>query len=155
MVVWKLEHSCQISIILFLYPLCLVLLLKKQWSASWLSSLVHVLCLRLWSSRFLKSAFVYQKKENSQLSQGDDRVSHVGYQESTCRSWHQSLFAGSHIVSNFVSIFLALVVYCSYTRPRGCLLSTRLTKNWLRIVTVTVHDRGVTKKASFNFINVH
>ena len=33
--VWKLEYSCQISIILFLYSLCEGLLLKLQNSVSW------------------------------------------------------------------------------------------------------------------------
>ena len=52
-----------LSIILFLYALSAELLLKEQCSASWLSSLVHVLRLRLWFVRFLGSSFVYQKKE--------------------------------------------------------------------------------------------
>ena len=63
LVVWKLAHSCQISIILFLYPLCVELLLKYQCSASCLSSLVLVLCLRLWSVWFLQSSFRYLKKK--------------------------------------------------------------------------------------------
>ena len=50
-------------IILFLYPLCVGLLLKKQCSASCLSSLIHVLCLHFWLVWLLKSSFVYLKKE--------------------------------------------------------------------------------------------
>ena len=81
-------------------------------------------------------------KKNSQHSQDDDRFSHVGYQESTCLSWHPSLLSVSHVVLYFNSTFILWVVYCSYTRPRDCLLSARLT----RTVIVTVHEQQVTKK---------
>ena len=47
LVVWKLVHSCQISIILCLYPCSVGLLLKYQCNVNWLHSLVYVLCLRL------------------------------------------------------------------------------------------------------------
>ena len=88
----------------------------------------------------------YTWKKNSQDLQDDDRVSHVGYQESTCRSWHPSLLPGSHVVSYFDSTFLSWVVYCGYTRPRGCLLSALLTQMWPGTVTVTVYEQRVTKK---------
>ena len=63
LVIWKLTPSYQISIILFLNPLCVGLLLKQQCRASWLSYLVHVLCLCLWSVWFFRLSFVYLKKE--------------------------------------------------------------------------------------------
>ena len=72
LVVWKFVHCCQISIILFLYPRSIGLLLKYQCSTSWLSSRVHVLCLYLRCVWFLRSSFVYLKKEHSQ---DDDRFS--------------------------------------------------------------------------------
>ena len=61
--VWKLAHSCLISIILFRYPLCVGFLIKEQCSANWLSSIVHLLCLRLWLEWLLKLSFAYPKKE--------------------------------------------------------------------------------------------
>ena len=143
LVVWKLEHSCQISIILLLYPFCVGLFLKQQCSGSWLSSLVYVFCLRLWLVWFLNSAFMYQKNEQPTFARW--RSGHVGYQESTCRSWHPSLLPGSYIVSYFVSTFLSWVVYCGYTRPRGCLLSVHLTQMWSRTVKGNDHEQWVTK----------
>ena len=63
LVVWKLAYSCQISIILVLYYFCVGSLIKYLCIASLFSSVVHVLCLRLWFVCFLKSSFVYLKKE--------------------------------------------------------------------------------------------
>ena len=143
LVVWKLAHSYQISIILFVYPLCVWLLLKWL-SASRLFSLVHILCLRLWLVWFLNSSFVYRKKEQPTFA---------GWRlYLPCwLSWEHRLImtfkpvAGSHAVSYFDSTFLSWIVYCGYTRRRGCLLSVRLTHLWLRTVIVTVHEQLVTK----------
>ena len=62
--VWKLAHSCETSIILFLYPLCEGLLVKLQCSASWLSSLVHVLRLGLWLLWFVVIRVPEQRPAN-------------------------------------------------------------------------------------------
>ena len=85
-------------------------------------------------------------KKNNQHSQDDDRISHIGYQERLCRSWHLNLLPGSHVVLYFDSTFLSWVVYYGYTRPRGCLLFVHLTQMWPRTVTVTVHGQRVTQK---------
>ena len=96
-------------------------------------------------------------KKNCQYLQDDDQISHVGYQESTCQRWHPSLLPEFHIVSYFDSTFLSWVVYCRYTRPRGCLLSVHLTHMWWRTITETVDEEWVRKKNSdlfyiiFNF----
>ena len=86
-------------------------------------------------------------KQNSQRSQDDNRISHVCYSGSTCRSWHPSLLSVSYVVSYFDSTLLSWVVYFGFTRPRGCLLSARLTQMWLRTVTVI-------KKLRFNLVKV-
>ena len=89
-------------------------------------------------------------KKNSQHSQDDYRFSHVGYQDCTCRLWHPRLLHGSHVVSYFVSTFSLWLIYCGYTRPRGCLLSVYLTQKWPRVVTVTVHEQQVIKQNKTN-----
>ena len=79
----------------------------------------------------------------------------MGYQDRTCWSWHPSLLPGSYVVSYFDSTFLPWVVYLGYTRPRGCLLSARLTQVWPRTVTVTGHEERVKQKnLSFNLVKV-
>ena len=66
LIVWNLVHSCQFSVIIFLHSLCIGLILKC--SVSWLSCLVHVLCLHLWFVWFLRSSLVYLKKEQSTIA---------------------------------------------------------------------------------------
>ena len=62
------------------------------------------------------------EKKNSQHLKDDDRVSHVGYQEST------SPLPESHIALYFDLTFLSWEVYYYYTRLRGCLKSAHLTE---------------------------
>ena len=53
----------------------------------------------------------------------------------------------------FISIYhFSWVVYCSYTRPRCCLLSARLTQMSPRIITVNVHEQRVTR--SYMVLNI-
>ena len=85
-------------------------------------------------------------KKSSQHSQDDDWISHVGYQESTCRSWHLSLLPGSHVVSYCDWTFSSWVVYGGYTRSRGCLWSARPTQMWPGTVIVAVREQRVKKK---------
>ena len=65
--VWKLAHSCSMSIIFFLYQLSIGLLLKQQCNASWLCSLFHLLCLRSWFVWFLRSSFVCLKIKTANI----------------------------------------------------------------------------------------
>ena len=81
-------------------------------------------CISDWSSSLNRHSCNWKK--SSQHLQDDNRVTNVGYQENTCRSWHPSLLPGFHVVSYFDSTFLSWVVYCGYIRPWGCLLSPRL-----------------------------
>ena len=145
LVAWKLKHSCQIFIILFLYPHGVGQLLKMQCNASWLCSQVQGFRLCLWLVWFLKSSFVYLKKVQPKFADWR-RLSHVSYKESICRSWHPSLLPGSHVVWDLDLTFLSWVVYFGYTRHRACLLSAHLIQMWPRSVTVTVHEQRVTKK---------
>ena len=68
LVVWKLESSCQIPIILFLYPLCVGLLQKLLCSTSWLFSRVYAFCLVLWLMWFLKWRLVFPEKRKANIS---------------------------------------------------------------------------------------
>ena len=94
--------------------------------------------------------------KNSQHLWDDDCVSHIGYQGSTCRSWHPNLLPGYHVVSYFISTFLSWIEYCDYTRARGCLLSACLTLMYPRAVTLTVSwTVGHKKYLSINLDEVH
>ena len=149
--VWKLEYSCQIFIILFLYPLCVGLLRKWQCSASWLSSQVYVLCLRLWLVWFLNSSFVYLKKE---------QLTFAGWR-SGLPCWlsgeHMPIMIpkpvtlhGSHGVSCFhVWYIVAIpdpgVVYCLRARHK----CEREQSQWLFM------NSGSQNPLSFNLVKVH
>ena len=143
LVVGKLAHSCQISIILFLCPPCEGLLLKWQCSASGLSSLAHVLHFYLWSLWFLMSSFMYLKREHPTFA---------GWW-SVLPCWlsreHQPIMTPNPVdrVPRFVTLrldILSWMVYCGYTRPSGCLWSSCLTQMWWRTVIVAVREQRVT-----------
>ena len=65
--VWKLVHSCQTSIIIFLYPLYVELLLKSYY------------CVGLSALRGSLDRYSCNWKKNNQHLQDDGWVSHIGY----------------------------------------------------------------------------
>ena len=87
--------------------------------------------------------------KNSQHSPDDYQMSHVGYHENQCRSWQPSLLPESHVLSYFDSTFLSWVIYCGYSRPRGCLLSAHQTQMWC--LWTADHKKST---RSFNLVKV-
>ena len=77
------------------------------------------------------SCQILPEKRNSQHSQDDDRVFHIGYQ-STCRSWHPSLLPGSHVVIFWFNIFIMSSILWLY-QTQGlfiiCVPDTDVTEN--------------------------
>ena len=144
LVVWKLIYSCQISIVLFIYPLCEGLLLKQQCSTSWLSSLVHFLRFGLWSLWLLMSSFMYLKREQPTFAGRQTGLS----------CW----LSGEHLtimtpkpvawVPRFVILGLDIFTMDGILwlyQTQVCFWSTNLTQMWPRAVILIVQIQWVTE----------
>ena len=100
-----------------------------------IASKITILCLfvifptpffRLWSLVWLVDLFIVcvperrficiSGKKNSQHSRNTDRVPHVGYQGSTCRSWPLNLTSCSHVDLSFdLSFFMGSILWLYQT----------------------------------------
>ena len=129
----------------FLYPLYVGLLLNYQCCASCLTSLVHVLRLCIWFLWFLKSSFVYLKKEQPTFAGLPSLFlcsllgEHLSVMTPKPVAWVPRCVI-------FWFNILSWVVYCGYTSHRGCLLSASLAQMWTRTDTVTVLEQQVIQK---------
>ena len=151
-VVLNLTNSVQISIILFLYILFVGLLLKQQYDACLLSSLLYFLCRGLWFEWSICSSFVYLEKEQLAFT-GYRQVPHFGYQGSICRSWHPNLSSGSHGELCFhLSFFMGYILWLYQTQGLFiiCTPDTDTTEDsYGKCICTTGHT-----KLSFKFVQV-
>ena len=133
---WNLAYSPEISIILSLY-LLYVGLLQNNIELQICCLPEFIFCFDI-SDFFLllSSSFVYLK-ENSQHLLDAGSILQVGYKGSFWRSWHPDLLC--HIL---IWSFFSWVVYCSDTRPRGCLNSAHQSQKWPSTIYTREHFSG-------------
>ena len=130
----NLVNSAQISILLFLHTLCVWLLLKKQWSAFLISSLIHFFL--IWFSEvsncikcFLCTWHYYNRhsKDADRIPMLANMGASADHDTQTCCLAPKSYFAWI--------CYFSQVVYCGYTKLGGWLLSLLLSQMWLSTLT--------------------
>ena len=143
LVVWKLAHSYQISIIFkkFLFPL----------SCSKNSSAVQVGCLSksmfcvcisdLCGSLNRHSCTWKKRKKTANIRKMTIRSPMLPIKRVLADHDTRALLPGFQVVLYFDSTFLSWVIYCGYTRPGGCLKSAYMTQTWPGFL-IELYDTG-------------